>query len=223
MQQGIELYSQEWFKKRLGKVTSSTIWNLIVEPKEKAKKDAGELSSTSKEYLLSKVAEKLTGVRRDFQNDATAFGVEQEANAISLYELETGYSVSQTGYIEKITDWYGGTPDGYIEKENGIIQVKCPYDYKNHLSNLLTDSVELFKAKHREYYWQCMSDMFVTGANWCDFVSYCPDMPADYKLSILRIKRSEEDIEILSHKISEAYKFFNSVINKLADKHARIS
>lgn len=220
MKKGIESYSQEWYKSRLGKVTSSSIWNLIVEPKEKTKKDAGELSSTSKEYIMSKVAERLTGISRSFQNDATAFGLEQEAHAISFYEIKTGYQVEEAGYIEAVEGWYGGTPDGLIPEYNGIIQVKCPYDYKNHLSFLMLDSVEVFKAKHREYYWQCVSDMLVTGADWCDFVSYCPDMPHNYKMFNIRLLRNADDINLLSTKISEAYIFFNNIISKLEGRYA---
>ena len=222
MKQGIESYSQEWFKRRLGKVTSSSIWNLIVEPKEKAKKENGELSSTSKEYIMQKVAEKLTGVSRSFQNDATAFGLEQEASAISYYELKYGYRVKEAGYIEAVDGWYGGTPDGLIESDNGIIQVKCPYEYRNHLSFLMVEDVEHFKAKYREYYWQCVSDMLVTDAQWCDFVSYCPDMPDEYKMFRLRINRNEVDMELLSGKISEAYKFFVNVLTKLESKYKNL-
>jgi hypothetical protein len=220
MKQGIVSYSQDWFKARLGKVTSSSIWNLIVEPKEKSKKEAGELSSTSKEYLMGKVAEKLTGISRSFQNDATVFGLEQEQHAISFYELKTGYKVTEAGYIEAVDGWYGGTPDGLIESEDGIIQVKCPYEYRNHLSFLMVDSVEHFKAKYREYYWQCMSDILVTDAKWCDFVSYCPDMPHEYKLFVLRIERNEVDINMLADKISEGYKFFSNTLNKLQSLYA---
>lgn len=220
MKQGIESYSAEWYRMRLGKVTSSSIWQLMVEPKEKAKKDAGELSSTSKEYILGKVAEKLSGVSRSFQNDATAYGLEQEANAISYYELKFGYRVKEAGYIEAVEGWYGGTPDGLIESDNGIIQVKCPYEYKNHLSFLLIDNLETFKSKHREYYWQCVSDMFVTGAKWCDFVSYCPDMPDEYKMFRLRIERDESEIDLLGNKISEAYTFFYNTIKKLSTIYA---
>jgi hypothetical protein len=220
MKQGIESYSQEWFNARLGKVTSSSIWQLMVEPKEKAKKDAGELSSTAKEYVMGKVAERLTGITRSFQNDATAFGLEQEASAISFYELKYGYKVKEAGYIEAVDGWYGGTPDGLIESENGIIQVKCPYEYRNHLSFLLINDVETLKAKHREYYWQCMSDMFVTGAKWCDFVSYCPDMPHEYKMFCIRIHRSDTEIDLLSNKITEAYEFFYNVFKKLKEKYA---
>jgi hypothetical protein len=220
---GIESYSQQWYTTRLGKVTSSSVWQLTVEPKEKAKKEAGELSSTAKEYVMQKVAERLTGVTRSFQNDATVHGLEQEANAIALYEMTYGYIVEETGFIEHIAGWYGGTPDGYIKQENGIVQVKCPYDYKNHLSFMLIDSVETFKAKHREYYWQCLSDMIVTNTNWCDFVSYCPDMPHEFKLFKLRIHRNNDDAALLLQKINEAKSFFDNTINKLSSIYARIS
>ena len=141
----IEPYSQEWFATRMGKLTSSTIWNLMVEPREKAKQ--GELSSTTKDYLMSKLAERMTGVQREFKSDATVHGIELEPEAIQMYMLSTGNLVTECGYIECIEGLYGGTPDGYVNND-GIIQVKCPYNYTNHIHYGLVDSVERSERAH---------------------------------------------------------------------------
>ena len=215
--QGIESYSQEWFNARLGKITSSSIWNLMVEPKEKTKKDAGELSSTTKDYLMSKLAESLTGVSRGFTNDATTHGIETEGEAIQYYMKRTYNIVTEAGYIESIKGLYGGTPDGLVNND-GIIQVKCPYNYEKHIHYGLVDSVDFFKAKYREYYWQCMSDMLVTEREYCDFVSYCRDMPEDLKMFIIRIPVNIEDINLLLKKISEAGKYMNNLNSLLHNK-----
>ena len=214
--QGIESYSTEWFNARLGKLTSSSIWNLIVEPKEKTKKDSGELSSTTKDYLMGKLAEKLTGVYRDFKNDAMTHGLETEAEAISYYMKQTGNVVTEAGFIESIKGLYGGTPDGFVN-DDGIIQVKCPYNYDKHIHYGLVDSVEFFKAKYREYYWQCMSDMLVTERSYCDFVSYCPDMPEGLKMFTLRIPVNMDDINLLLEKIEKAGQYMNN-LNSLLHK-----
>lgn len=213
----IETYSQEWFQTRLGKMTSSTIWNLIVEPKEKAKKDAGDLSSTTKDYLMGKLAEKLTGVYRDFKSDATTHGLELEAEALQFYMNKTGNIVTDCGYIECIEGLYGGTPDGFVN-DDGIIQVKCPYNYQNHIHYGLVSDVEFFKAKYREYYWQCQSDMLVSSRQYCDFVSYCKEMPEGLKMFTLRIPINMEDCELLLSKIDKAGKYLNNLYDLLNDK-----
>ncbi len=211
----IEPYSQEWFATRMGKLTSSTIWNLIVEPREKAKQ--GELSSTTKDYLMSKLAERLTGVQREFKSDATVHGIELEPEAIQMYMLSTGNLVTECGYIECIEGLYGGTPDGYVNND-GIIQVKCPYNYTNHIHYGLVDSVEFFKLKYREYYWQCQSDMLISSREYCDFVSYCKDMPDELKLFTFRIPINMDDCKLLLQKIDDSGKYLNNLFDKLNSK-----
>ena len=164
----IEQYSSEWFAQRMGKLTSSTIYNLMTEPKLKS--EAGQLSATTKEYLTSKLAERLTGVQREFTSNATNHGLELENEAIRFYEGKTGNKVIPSGYIESISGLYGGTPDGLIEG-GGIIQIKCPYQYSNHINNGIIDSQEYFKKNYKQYYWQCQSDMIVTESEFCDYVS----------------------------------------------------
>lgn len=216
----IEQYSQEWFNQRLGKITSSTIWNLMVEPKEKTKKDAGDLSSTTKEYLMGKLAERLTGVQREFKSDATVHGLELENEALSHYTLVTGKLVFEAGYIEAVNGLYGGTPDAFTE-DNGIVQVKCPYNYVNHIHYGLIDGQDFFKSKYREYYWQCQSDMLVAGKEYCDFVSYCPDMPKELKLFVFRIEPNLDDMNMLLKKVDEAGKYLNNLYSLLETKWKR--
>ena len=210
----MEQYSKEWFAARMGKLTSSTIWNLTVEPK--LIKDKGQLSATTKEYLNGKLAERLTGVQRDFKSDATTHGLEMEGEAIKYYETITAKKVTPTTYIEAINGLYGGTPDGLLE--TGIIQIKCPYNFTNHLNYGLVNSQEYFKVKYREYYWQCQSDMMVAEKEYCDFVSYCADMPEGLKLFIIRLDRNLEDMQFLLKKIEQAGEYMNDTLNQLKTK-----
>ena len=212
----MEQYSKEWFAARMGKITSSTIHNLMVEPKLKTDKDAGNLSSTSKEYLNGKLAERLTGVQRDFKSDATTHGLEMEFEAIKYYETITEKNVETCTYIECISGLYGGTPDGLTAM--GIVQIKCPYNYVNHLNYGLVNSQEYFKKKYKEYYWQCQSDMLVSEREYCDFVSYCPDMPEGLKMFIIKLDRNLEDMQFLLKKIEQAGEYMNDTLNQLKTK-----
>ena len=211
----IEQYSTEWFAQRMGKLTSSTIYNLMIEPKLKS--EAGQLSATTKEYLTSKLAERLTGVQREFTSNATNHGLELENEAIRFYEGKTGNKVNPSGYIERISGLYGGTPDGLIEG-GGIIQVKCPYQYSNHINNGIIDSQEYFKKNYKQYYWQCQSDMIVTESEFCDYVSYCPQIADNLKMFIFRIEANVEDMELLLSKISMAGEYINNLYNKLYER-----
>jgi exodeoxyribonuclease (lambda-induced) len=210
----IEQYSQEWFNARLGKITSSTIWNLIVEPKTKKE---GELSSTTKDYLMSKLAERLSGVQRDYKSDATTHGLELEGEALNYYAELTGNVVGEAGFIEMIKGLYGGTPDGFVN-DDGIIQVKCPWNYVNHINYGLVDDVDYFKKKYREYYWQCQSDMLVSDRAFCDFVSYCKDMPDGLKMFILRIPANLEDMQLLVDRLDASAKFITNTHDLLLSK-----
>jgi len=211
----IEQYSTEWFSQRMGKLTSSTIYNLMTEPKLKS--EAGQLSASTKDYLTSKLAERLTGVQREFTSNATNHGLELENEAIRFYEGKTGNKVNASGYIEKIRGLYGGTPDGLIEG-GGIIQVKCPYQYSNHINNGIIEGQEYFKKNYKQYYWQCQSDMIVTESEFCDFVSYCPQISDNLKMFIFRIEANITDMELLLSKIQMAGDYLNNLYNKISNE-----
>ena len=206
----IEQYSTEWFTQRMGKITSSTISNLMV------KSEAGNLSATTKDYLTCKLAERLTGVQREFTSNATNHGVELESEALKFYEGKTGNKVKSGGYIEMIKGLYGGTPDGLIES-GGIVQVKCPYNYTNHINNGLIEGQEYFKKNYKQYYWQCQSDMMITESEFCDFVSYCPEIADNLKMFIFRIEANIEDMELLLSKINQAGEYMNNLYKQLTN------
>ena len=140
-----------------------------------------------------------------------------------MYELHSGNIVSPCGFLERIEGVYGGTPDGLIKSNgfselNGSLQVKCPYDPKQHLYYILTEDQDHFKRKYREYYWQMQSDMFVSETDWCDFVSYCPHMSGGKELFIMRIHRNEEDLDILSNALTRGYEFMLKKMKEINDR-----
>jgi hypothetical protein len=210
----IEQYSNEWFGARLGKITSSTIWHLIVEPQTKKE---GDLSKTTKDYLMTKIAERLTGVQRSHDSAATTHGIQLENEALEYYANKTGNVVGEAGYIEMIAGLYGGTPDGFVN-DDGLIQVKCPWNYVNHLNYGVINDVEVFKKKYREYYWQCQSDMLVSNREFCDFVSYCPDMPEKHKMSILRLPANLDDMQLLVSRLDLAGKFIEETMYEIENQ-----
>ena len=56
------------------------------------------------------------------------------------------------------------------------------------------------------YKWQIHGHIWQGKKRWCDFVSYCPEMPENKQLHIFRVMRDEEIIKRLELRIGEFLK-----------------
>jgi putative phage-type endonuclease len=106
----------------------------------------------------------LTGRSAAFTgNEMTAWGEEHEKDAIHHYEVVTGLLVEPSGFVPW-DSWSGCSPDGWVldGKQRGLIETKCPWSQRVH------ESIP-------EYYLaQIIGQLGITGAAWCDFVSWTP-------------------------------------------------
>lgn len=195
-----------WNEARRYKFTSSSIYKLLTPSKSKEAKERGDISETARTYIIEKIAEELDGFIPDFVNDATAYGTEMETKARHWYDKLTGNKTIDVGF-EKYNEFYGGSPDSKVvtpDGDNGALEIKCPYNSINHLRHCLINNVDYFKAKHNDYYWQCVSHMVTLGVNWCDFVSF--DGRINHKIGffIFRLERNEEDVKLLLKAVEKA-------------------
>ena len=164
----------EWLSERAGKVTASMISNVLMKPETAGYRD----------YQAQLVAEILTGKPQgsDFTNAAMQFGTETEPLARSAYEAETGVSVDEVGFCQHPTiERAGASPDGLVGK-NSLVELKVP-KVATHLAYLIADVVPA--AYKNQMMWQ----LAVTGRDWCDFVSFRPDLPEHLQLFIVRFNR----------------------------------
>lgn len=117
-------------------------------------------------------------------------GVELEAQARAIYELETGNTVTEVGFVtnEKVSPVCGASPDGIVG-DDGLLEIKC-FDDAKHFKYAV-NGLEI----ESQYEWQVQMQMLVTERKWCDFVAYNPN----YKKSLLvkRIERDDVFIEAL--------------------------
>ena len=60
--------------------------------------------------------------------------------------------------------------------------------------------------------------MLVSSRQYCDFVSYCKEMPEGLKMFTLRIPINMEDCELLLAKIDQAGKYLNNLYDLLNEK-----
>lgn len=213
-------HTLQWYRARLGHITGSSAGKII--PKGRTK-DA-VFTQTGITYLMQIAAERMIPqqiVEDDeiFQcyldevnvtSKAMRIGNEREDEARQLYEDTTGNTVVEVGSTQHPDiATFASSPDGLTD-DGGCVEIKCPTPpvYVEYATKI-TDA-ESLKAVRPEYYWQCISHMACTGAQWCDFIAYCPYNA--YPLHIVRIDRDEDAIAELLSKIALAETFITSVI-----------
>ena len=183
----------EWLAERSGKITASMISNVLMKPETAGFRD----------YQAQLIAEILTGKPQgsDYTNAAMQFGTETEPLARSAYEVETGFTVDEVGFCQHPTiERAGASPDGLVGN-SGLVEIKCP-KVSTHLAYLIAGVVP---AGYKN---QMMWQMACTGRDWCDFVSFRPDLPENLQLFKVRYKR---DLARILELETAAMLFLNSV------------
>jgi putative phage-type endonuclease len=189
----------DWYADRIGKATASRFKDAIATLK------SGAPAQAQRDYVTELMVERLT--QQPAQRYATAamqWGTEQEPAARAAYERATGTSVEETGFICHDTLLAGCSPDGLVDWD-GLIEIKCPYNSAVHIETLL-------RGMPDEHIPQVQGQMWITGRQWCDFVSYDPRMPVELQLHIQRINRDPGFIADLEAKVTS---FLQQVGNQI--------
>jgi putative phage-type endonuclease len=181
--------TEDWYAARIGKATASRFKDAIATLK------SGAPAQAQRDYLTELVVERLTQqpIQR-FQNAAMTWGTEQEPAARTAYERVTGISVEETGFVAHDVLLAGCSPDGLVDWD-GLIEIKCPWNTANHIETLLNGMPDDHRA-------QVQGQMWITGRQWCDFVSYDPRMPEPLQLHVQRIQRDPSFIADLEARIT---------------------
>jgi len=187
--------TEEWLKKRLGKITGSTIHKIM---------SLKENSSTRAKLLQDLTLERISGSpTKNIVTGPMARGLELESEARNAYELKN-QKVILTGFINHPTiKEAGASPDGLVG-EDGIIEIKC-LNIKNH--NEIVNKQTLPK----QYNLQIQFQLACTNREWCDFVAYHPE--SDHPLYVKRvlpeydlIKEIHEKAIIFVGEVEEKYR-----------------
>ena len=172
--------SPEWFQARAGRVTASCAKHIGAFLK------GGDDSAARRDYKMQLVCERLTGFPDEdgYTNDDMARGIALEPQALSAYEAQTGSLVGRVGFLSHTDLMAGGSPDGVIGDFEGLVECKAPRP-ANHVRYLRQGGIP------KEHEAQLRHLLWLTGAAWIDFVSFCPLMPNDLKLYVERMKADE--------------------------------
>jgi putative phage-type endonuclease len=199
LQQG----SDEWKTARLGHVSASCVADVM------AKGKSGEAATRAK-YKSKLIAERMTGQSQDsYSNAAMEWGVEQESFARMAYEVSRETFVDKTGFWKHPTiAWLGVSPDGLVGAD-GLVEIKCP-NSSTHVDYLRANKVPA------DYYKQIQCQLWVTGRNWCDFISFDPRMKNERnKLFIVRTERDEELIAEMEQEVLKFLAEIEDITNNL--------
>jgi hypothetical protein len=200
----VERQREEWLRKRLGKITCSQFGLLMSSGRAKDE----VFSQTGLAYLRRIVAERL-GSWYSISARAMDHGNEYEPVAAKEYAFR--YSVHLDNEPFKYfayNDDIGGTPDGLVGTD-GCIEIKCPFDPSVHVNTLLTREVP------KDYEWQVVGHLLVTGRDWCDFISFDPRMDCKEKLCVIRVERSEARIAELKKRLEIAVETVNGMLERI--------
>ena len=186
----IEQGTVEWHELRRGKVTASRVADIL------AKTKTGT-SASRQNYLIELALQRTTKtIEPSYTNAAMEWGTATEPQARVAYEVSTNNFVDQVPFIDHPSIvGFGCSPDGLVGTD-GLLEIKCP--------NSATHW-EYFKAKEppKKYFIQMQAQMAVTGAKWCDFVSFDPRMPERSQLLIVNVPRDAEFILYMETEIKQ--------------------
>lgn len=181
-----EQRTPEWMAARCGKVTGSCAPALIAV----RKRGTGELA-IRRDLRQRMVVEILTGVPLEdmpYKGKDLQHGIDTEAEAVIAYEVATGDIVSRVGFVEHDELAAGCSPDGYVGDWEGILECKCPAS-ATHLEYIRANAIP------EEYYGQLLHALWLTGAQWADFVSFDPRyQDPSLRLFCKRLHRANVDL-----------------------------
>lgn len=189
----VQQNSEEWFNLRLKRITSSN-FDIIMANEYKS------FGNPAIQYAQKKALEIVTNELDDSASYSSKYmdrGVELEPIAKEMYERETFYDV-QNGGFNSVGYNLGDSPDGNILKK-GCIEIKCVIP-NTQWKRLKKGGYDL------SYKWQIQGHLWLGEKDWCDFVSYCPEMPINKQIYIFRVYKDDEMIERLKKRINKFIK-----------------
>ena len=205
---GIEQGSPEWMALRIGKIGGSRVADVLTEGR------SGAESLTRRKYKNELIRERLTGRKLDtYKTPAMQRGIDLEPMARAWYEVKYNTFVDQVAIVLH-PSINGGqcSPDGIVEATNSLIEIKIP-NPENHLDNILTGGKQL-EQYYDQVQWQlaCMPEK-----EFCDLVSYDPEMPDHLQGFVKRIYRDDKYIQAMQNAVIAFLSDIETIVNNLKE------
>lgn len=218
----------EWYAARAGKITASKFGDAIsVLSRVSGAKVKGDPTDASDRYAAEVAIELISGTSwgEPIKPWVLERGHRLEPLARQAYELRTGNMAEEAGVCHTDDGCFGYSTDGLVNPvieivrealaaggegepqdvrhvnteviiaTEGLIEVKCPVDALK-ITNIWAN------GDVSEYWEQMQGGMWITGAKWCDFVMYVPELKRSGKdCFIQRVVRDDLFIENMEQQL----------------------
>lgn len=181
----------DWFECRRGIVTASRFSDVLAKGQ----------GITRRKYLLTLAGEAITGeCAESFSNAHMERGHAMEADARNLYAFAQDVEPQLVGFMRR--GRAGASPDSLIGSD-GLLEIKSK------LPHLQLDVLDKGKLPN-EHVAQVQGQLWVSGRDYCDFVSYWPRLP----LFCVRVLRDDAYIATLSQAVADFVGELDSYIER---------
>lgn len=190
-----EQNSPEWYAARLGIPTSSEFKSIC------AKGRGGGDAKTRRTYMLKLAGEILTQQPMyNYTNDHMERGKDMEDEARQLYAMIADIEPVRVGFMRRGD--VGCSPDSLLGGD-GLLEIKTKLPHLQ-IDCLISDRLP------PEHEAQVYGQLWVTGRQWVDFVSYWPGLPLFRK----RVERDERQIAAIKLEVE----VFNKELRQLVEQ-----
>jgi hypothetical protein len=215
----VAMHSDDWFNKRMAKLTSSE-WHHLMGEKGIVK--GGE------SYIYRKVGEELTGLpcRNEISTAATEHGNMYENEGLIAFasKMNLDFLVTQKLITEEGSRM-SSTPDALIVMNESVdktmynvstVEVKCPLSYDAFISLWRCKTPERVRSVEPKYYWQVLHQMYVCDCLVGYLVIYHPFFKVG-KLNVIEFRKInlQADFKLLNQRANEAIALFNTVRDEM--------
>lgn len=194
----------QWKMRRLGKATASRIFDIVdltVKGKYKASRDH-YMNQLANEIITQQPTEGFTSVH---MKD----GTRQEPIARVYYEFSTGQPIEEVEFVDHPTIANSGSsPDGLIAPD-GFIEIKAP-KLETHLKYVETQVIPPQYLCQIGWNFACMPER-----KWCDFISFCDQLPTDEQMYVSRVMRDDLFIRRLEKEVEKFNIELEARVNEL--------
>lgn len=187
--------SPEWYAARLGIPTASRFKDVIAKGQ----------GLTRRKYLYTLAGERLTGEPAEsYSNEAMERGHALEAEARERYAFQRDAEPQLVGFMRRKVGehWIGASPDALLG-EDGLLEIKTKAP---HLQLECLDGGRL----PPDHVAQVQGQLWVSGRQWADFVSYWPKLP----LFVIRVERDDAYIATLSAEVMAFCDELEAIVNR---------
>lgn len=168
----VEQKSEAWFENRLGRVTASQFATAMSGMTTKGFNDL--VQEIAAEIVSGEIEESYSNAIMERGIEMEPFAADEYSNLFEIKLIQVGFCIPDED--NPLHDWIGVSPDRLID-ENGLLEIKCPLR-KTHWNYIKENRLP------NEYKWQVQGQLFVTEREYCDFMSFYPNL----KPFIIRVK-----------------------------------